>query len=253
MTINEVIGSLPQMVLDEYQDYDLRSWAKEAIGFLPDTTLVEKVKYLHLVNGTVTVPDDFKKVMGVFWQLNDPNPTECQIFDCSTPEEVQAVTCKLDVYVKIFLDSSYFQESFVPLKYVGDKSLLCRMCPNVNSCTEQFTIKDKTLYSSVTEGYLCFHYLGLECDEYGDMIIPTSEVLAEYIRKFILKRVYENKMLLKEEGASNIYIMYRQELDILFRRARGEQMMLNTNADNLSVSQQSYFNLLKSYANVSIR
>lgn len=252
MNINSIIASLPQVILDEYQMYDLKTWIMEGIGFLPDTTLTEKITYLTLTNGKAELPLDFKKVMATFWQMNDPTPEECQQLNCTTAEEVQVETCKMDVYLKIFLDSPYFRTSFVPLKYVGDVSLLCRMCPNLNNCTEQFHIKNKTLYSSITDGYLCFHYLGMACDANGDILLEDSQVVKEYLIKFVLKRVAENKMLLKEENGMNLYSIYKQEVDILFRRARAELMFKETNADNIkTVASGYYFNFLTSFKNVS--
>lgn len=244
MTLNTIISRLPSSVIEDYQMFDLRTFGLRAIGNLSGLAYTEKVAWLKLTNGKATLPDDFKKIMGVFWQLNHPTEMELKSVNCETEEQLQVETCKIDVYAKIFLESKMFRECYIPLKYVGDTSLLCKMCPNLNKCTEQFTIKNGTIYSSINDGYLCFHYLGIVC-EGGDVVLEDDEKIADYIYKYILKCVFEDRAVRKEEGAYNMYQNYTRETEIAFKRARGGIMLRNIDIDNImTIAYGPYFNLL---------
>lgn len=249
MTIKEFLGTLPDILLNEYTEYELKTWLLQGLSLLSGTSTSERITYLQLENGKVKLPSDFKKVYGVFFITRPPETNECKVID-TTPETIEEDTCKIEIYMKLVLDSPYFLDAYIPLKYVGDLSFLCTACPNINKCTEEFTIKNNYIYSSINEGTICLHYEAPLCNEKGETILSESQVVNEFLYKYLYKRIYEVKMLQKEEGSERLYQNYKQETDILYRKAKGETNMKNLNVQSLSVvAFGGYLNLLNRYNN----
>ncbi len=254
MTYKNIMGALPNPLLEEFEQFEIMQWITAGVNLLPEIDTTEQIKYLEIIDGKVKLPTNFKKVYGVFKVDREPTQEECTDLGLEAPVTEYPEDSKIEIYVKILLDTPYFQEAYIPLKYVGDLSFLCTGCPNINSCSEEFTIRDNYLYTSFESGAICLHYAGLQCNSEGDIILPDSQVLSEYLQKYVLKKAYEVKMYSKEENSLNLYQLYRTEADILFRRARGEMFAHRTNADSVRTAAfGSYLNLLARYNNVTFR
>ena len=202
--MKKIIGMLPRFIQDEYSELDINLWVKAALNLLPEIVgTQQKALILNVENGKAKLPSDSCKneIIEIFSENMPYAPI---------------------IYLKRLLDSSYYNNYMQPLKLTTDTNQ-CNNC-----CGETYFIKDCMLYTTLNKCNLILHY-NASSEE-----LPDSQILNEYIRSFILKRVFEEKALMKEEGAARMYDMYRQESEILFRRVKGESILKETNAERLS-------------------
>jgi hypothetical protein len=62
-------------------------------------------------------------------------------------------------------------------------------------------------------------------DEDDNWLIVDNEVVKKAIETYCIKKFWEKRMNLKEEGAYNMYQMYGNQYEILAPKATGELMM----------------------------
>ena len=218
--MKKIIGMLPRFIQDEYSELDINLWVKAALNLLPDIVgTQEKALILNVENGKVKLPSDYVSTISLRVQTKVPDDScKNEIIEIFSENMPYAPI----IYLKRLLDSSYYNNYMQPLKLTTDTNQ-CNNC-----CGETYFIKDCMLYTTLNKCNLILHY-NASSEE-----LPDSQILNEYIRSFILKRVFEEKALMKEEGAARMYDMYRQESDILFRRVKGEFILKETNAERLS-------------------
>ena len=256
-TITSVISRIPKPVLDESSISDVTGWIFDALRLLPESVLyTDKVGFFELEDGKMYLPKDMLKVNSVLWQYADPSKEVISDFGCSIecldlcePLEVRTQVCKLPVYFRIFLESTYFRNCFTLLSYAGkDRSALCNNCPNLTCQSDyKFVIADKVLYTDPFDcGWLCINYSTLLCNEVGEILIPDNQEINEFLVAYVMYRHWEERTLLKEENAVQMYDRYAQLKDVLYRKARGSHILRNT--DILAVlqeTQSSFLRLLK--------
>lgn len=258
-TINSVVARLPKPVLEESSMSDVKGWILDGLRLLPDGVLyAPKIGFFELEDGKMYLPKDVHTVNSVIWQHTDPDESCCNSITenieqpCYTcdPYEVRTQVCKPLIYFSIFLYSNYYNRCFTTLRYAGkDKSLLTGGCPNL-SCNNRpsFVITpDKILYTQSFDcGWLCINYNALLCDESGEVMIPDNQTMFEFLISYVMWKHWEERAMLKEENAVQMYDRYKQEKDILYRKARGNYMLRNVEIDLLiEATKGSYARLLQ--------
>lgn len=251
MTIDEIIAGMPRPVYTEVNDLTLNLWIKRAISLLPNIVkYTTKIKYLELVDGKCELPSDLKVINAVHWQHDEPTQSSLYDVGCQScePYEVRTHICKPMVYYRIFLNSSMYNTYFLPLKYIGkDKSLICSNCVNLQShCSETFVVKNGMLYASINSGWLCVEYETIDCED-GIIHLPDMPILVDYVKAFVLKTLWEEKVLLNESGAAQMFDRYKQEYDLLYRKVRGSAFLRNTNLNNLELTKTGQYGLLRKW------
>ena len=247
--LSQVLDSIPSALFEEESEASFYDRFLDALRLLPDVLIYEpKIELFEIVGGRVQLPKYVKQINSVRWQ--ESNPSEEDICSISVPEgqDTNPDVCKPMITYQMWLDSPYFKNNYVPLKFVGtDKSLISNSCENLCSgCSESFVVTpQKTMYLSIDSGFICVNYNSPVCDEEGNILIPDNQLLVEYLVAFAISKHWENRMFTKETQAANFYQDYRQKQALLFRQVRGELFLAQTNIRDIVNVNGQFTKLIK--------
>lgn len=126
----------------------------------------------------------------------------------------------------LFEKTSYFQNNFIILSLSNTPfagKYHCESCPNLSStCDMQYTLHSQGYITVPFEsGYICIGYLKHATDENGDYLIPDNEDLILFLTNYTMAKHWEERMNMKEEGASQLYMLYMNKAENNMGRARG--------------------------------
>lgn len=91
-------------------------------------------------------------------------------------------------------------------------------------CNHSFSIHNGCMTTSFDRGYVVIAYVGIPKQD-GKWMIPDYEVIKKAIETYCLKKYWQWKMNMKEEGAYNLYKIYSSEYELLGPKATGQLMM----------------------------
>lgn len=227
-TLNDILYQIPQPLLNEWGVDNFLLKFQEALYQVPSIlTYIDKIELFEITDGKLKLPSYMKKINQVLFLCKEPSNIDLASLECE------------NLTYNIFLNSIYYQNNFIHLKYNGkDKSMLSESCLNQGlSCSEGYVITpEKMLYTTFNQGYLCIHYSTLLCDEEGNIIIPHNQNLIEYLTSYAIAKHWEERMFTKEEQAANFYQMYWQKAELWLRKLRGEVFLSNINPENYNNS-----------------
>jgi hypothetical protein len=93
------------------------------------------------------------------------------------------------------------------------------------NCGHTFSIQKGCILTTFCEGTLAIAYKSLPKNEDGEFLIPDFEYVKKALETYMLKRYWQWKLNLREDGAYSMYRMYSQEYELLATKATGELMM----------------------------
>lgn len=257
ISIKNSLRLIPKGLLKESSQADFLSWMLDAVSMLPQIAQTRtEIKVFEFSDYKMELPEYIKQLNLVTYLDKDPceedlsSVTSCVENPESEGEEYSSENvCRYTLNYKMFLDSSYYNNNFIPLKYSGPSgNILCSNCPNrFVTCANTFWIDhNKILHTSLKEGFLCIDYDAIACDDGGDyMVIDLIEV-ENYLAKYAIYKHWEERSNLKEESALRMYQTYQQEAEIAFKRAKGKILLGFTDLNTVAkVVGNTYQKLIK--------
>ena len=148
---------------------------------------------------------------------------------CTSSEAQCTVTSNnlSTVYTELGKNTSIWK----PLRYNTDGrnlSLFQSNCVNLAVHCEysfSFDLQAHSILTTFQKGYLAVVYFRAPMNDEGDFLIPDSPEVIEAIRLYCMKKIWEARMNMREDGAGQIYKEYSQQYEVAFARAVGNMMM----------------------------
>jgi len=149
---------------------------------------------------------------------------------------------------KLFLTSENYINSFLPMKYVGNMhtNILSKNCCNLycNTCNNTFSIdENKLLTTNVKDGQICVVYNSHVRDDEGNMMIIDNVDVIEYLKSYVTVQHLRNRAL-REERIIGMLDRSEQNMNALYRKARGSSIMKSVNYKSLCELTTNSFNAL---------
>jgi len=94
-------------------------------------------------------------------------------------------------------------------------------------CTHSFSVKNNCIVTTFEHGVLAIAFTGLPKDDDDDYLIPDYEFVLKALETHCLRRFWQRKMNVKEEGAGSLYQLYREECELYMPKATAELMKPN--------------------------
>lgn len=126
-----------------------------------------------------------------------------------------------------WIQSPHYQNKWKPLRLSTNTFALAvhqDNCINiVAKCDESYTVTpDGVITTSFKDGYIAISYLRYPMDCDGNFLIPDSEYYKQALRAYIMMRIWEYRMNMKEEGADKLYMNYSNQWSLMKAKATAE-------------------------------
>lgn len=235
--LETVLARLPKALFKEAQKADLLAWMQEALDFLPDSYMSErKIKLYEIKDYKVQLDDDIKVINLVTYLKYNPTLSDvdsltncistCDGESISTEQDTNNI-CQYTLNYKLFLDSSYYNNNFIPLKYVGNLKGLTGIVKDFYPEIKEkygFSVDScRVLHTTFETGYITIDY-DSSIFEQDCLIVDNSKVL-DYLNKYAMYKYWQEKAAVKEESAFQMMTSYRNESEIALRRAKGSLLL----------------------------
>jgi len=233
--LSDVAGSLDSAMWDEN---DVREWAFRALRSIGGTNAYERdVESLEVTNYKACLPDDLRVIELLAYKIDD------SLTDDDVLENIMAdLGYDNDYYYQGFTGTNWFSSQYAPLRLASSpwaRTVHCENCVNIYSISEHtYTVNaNNTITTSFETGTVCLAYLRLPKDADGDYLVPDIESVLDAIRYYVLMRLWEYRMNMKEEGSANLHMHYKRMWSVAAQKAKGE--MLKPSLDQLENIRQS--------------
>ncbi len=255
--LRSILGKIPKSLFKESSESDFLSWALEALRTLPSTSRTEAaVKILEIKNNKVALPKELKYINLITYMAKEPDEKSCSsLASCVESPEAEEEwynnterICRYTLNYKLFLDSLYYNQNYMPLRYVGNSPFVSKRSPNIGcNCAYTYTVDaNKCLHTSLCEGFLCIDYQTEIKDENGDFLIPDYQEVSNYLSKYAIMKHWEERASSKEEGTFTLYQKYQQEAESQRKAAKGRILLSNTDLHTIAnVVGNTYQKLIK--------
>lgn len=243
--LKNVLRLIPKPLLRQSNEADFLSWMLDAYRDLPSPARTKSmVEIFEVVDGKVELPSKIKEINLVTWMKQEPCEEDINsLQSCvENPEAEESwynnteSICRYTLNYRMFLESIYYNNNFMPLKYYGtSNSFLCSACPNKYvTCMYGFSITpERVLYTDAGDGFICIDYEAEVLDDEGNYLIVDYPKVQEYLYKYAMYKHWEERAAVKEEGANQIYINMSQQAEVARKAARGQILGRNLDAANI--------------------
>jgi hypothetical protein len=261
ISLRSALAQIPKPLFTQSNESDFYNWMIDGLRLLPDIVQTEpKMQIFEIIDGKLCLPKEVKQINLVSWMYQEPCQDDIGSFAiCTSEPEAEPLDynstniCRYTINYKLFLDSTYYNNNFVPLKYAGNISnpYLCKFSPNrfERHCAYMFTVdKNKVLWTSsgLPNGFLAIDYDAELLDDNDNILIPDYQEVKDYLVKYSLYKHWEERMSIKEESANQIFQKYQQEVEMAFKKAKGEILGRNLDADTVAnINSGNYKRLIQ--------
>ena len=250
--INHVLTYIPQSFQRELNDTE--QWLSWALQYLrtvsQEQRFVKELVCLPFTNHRLELPKGLKKITDIRLLTNDPTDEEleaisgCVAYDSYKQDAVDTDPTFSDtgcaVYHQMFLDSSYYNNCWKPMRYHGiaGKNYFSSSCLKViksSNCSVGFSLGvDCCLLIDEKDGYVCIEYLTEPKDSKGNFIVPEHPThLWKALAHYGISQYFLNKSAF-EARYYNLYEAEMMKARSYMREAKGIYKQ-----QNLSFSMQS--------------
>jgi len=201
---------------------DVIEWASKAMGQLDVyETFEETVIFKKIENYETYLPCGLLQINQILYKLK-PEFSEEDTCECKAANQVYK-----DFAADHFIRSDYVIKNWLPLRASTNgflTSVLCSNSPNlITNCQKEYTVLPSgKIITSFKEGWILISYLRAPMDEHGDFVIPNDEELINCLRTYIMKRIWERRWNMKEEGSRERFEYYDSKWGILKGMLRGK-------------------------------
>jgi len=214
--IDSIIPRIPQPVRKDMSFTQMLSDALAAYRQIggPIDHLEERISIFQVKNHKVELPVDIHSISMVTKLCNEPTDKQCEEFEALQSDAETCTDCATgdyQIFHQVFLDSSYYNSCYCPIKYVGPNTQLCQTCVNrfCHDCSETFSVDyNRVLTTSFKEGYICVVY-DRQLKKNGKYLIVDDEVVKEYLATHVTWLFIQNQALMGESGSMSLFDRYQ--------------------------------------------
>jgi hypothetical protein len=239
--VARVLRVLPK---DSVTQDELEEWAYEAYESIAPKEIYEiGVCYQSVYNNTSPIPKGAFRILMVLYKTMESGNNNCM--NCGTNSaSIEAINEEYKLDGEMYVSDST-NISTIPLNYIRPSqrntwmplaysenyfhnSLLCKDSPNIYThCEHSFSINARTkcLVTTFDEGHLAIAYTSIPKDEDGNWLIVDVETVKKAVETHCLKRYWQLRMNMREDGAIGMYKNYSSEYEFLAPKATAELMM----------------------------
>jgi hypothetical protein len=226
VTLDVVTNYLSDVIKQEVQLPQIKSWAFNYYRTLNlPLNSIKKVRKLKIENGTVALPQDIVKIIGVY----------------SSYEEFQDIVTSFEelhngnilIQQKTFYDriSNYVY----PYQYIGQNNqcvleYLCTDCAYSFSVNHQLT----ELFTNSANEYMYIVYT-MYVEDNDELLIPDDPLLLQGLAAYVEYMFWKNNLHKHESNAMNIMNNAMLSANTFMKAFKSSSMMKNLNVDNLSI------------------
>lgn len=230
ISIKSVLAEVAStMSPDLWREADAIEWssiAMDKIGAVPQYE--HAIHFDRVENHKTCLPKGLVQIHMIAYKVNaslteeDLEEIERQL---GIDNEVNMESSSLAI--QAYLNSTNFNSDWKPLRLSTNAfalSVHCDNCANIdNSCNETYTISPNgILTTSFLAGYICVSYYRTPTDSEGNFLIPDNAEYKDALRKYVMMRIWEKRMNMKEEGAPERYKQYAAEWSLAKMRATAD-------------------------------
>ena len=241
---------VPKVLRQEASEGDLLYYGMEAYRELRIPSKMEtKILILPITKHKVQLPDEVSIINLVTYMKEDPSSVDIEALkDCvdSTDTSSTSDSFIYTDYVNdagivigayglnysLFLNSTYYNNNFFPLKYVGMHNAMCPPygLEKFSRCADTYTISyDKVITTSIETGYILIDYsMELKNEEDDYLIIDIPEV-KEYLARAAILKVIETRAYSSDQGSVGMLDREVQKMNHAFTRAKGVLLLMGVN------------------------
>lgn len=222
----DVASTMPP---DLWRESDAIEWAAIAMDKIGAAPQYEKAVYFDAVTEHKTcLPKGLVQIHMVGYKSNG-SLTEDDLEEIERWLGIDNETNMQDseLGIRAWLASSSFSAYWQPLRLSTNAfalSVHCDECANVDSnCSETYSVSPNGIMTtSFRTGFICISYYKYPTDAEGNFLIPDNAEYIDALRKYVMMRIWEKRMNMKEEGAPERYKEYRLEWTMAARRATAD-------------------------------
>lgn len=227
IALNTVLSDLVSTMPTNWSEDDALEWAFKAMRKLKLPVQYEnKVEVLDVENYTAYLPDDYELIELMAYKL-----------DSTTTEDLEQIRQDLghtnDLYYTGFLENYYYQSQYKPLRLAKSPFAItahCDTCVNLVTTSEhEYRVyPNNTIKTTFEAGTICLAYRRYAKDSAGNYLVPDDEDYIDALRSYILMRIWEYRMNVKEQGAAQLFQFYFRRWGFLRRAVNGKLRGLRT-------------------------
>ncbi len=233
--ILKVLELLPK---DSISEEKIEEWAYESLeSIAPQEVYDINVSFERVHNHKARIPKGtFKINMILYETFEHGNNTDFPVEQYTELSKNVKYTSVEPAYIvkqdelHQFINLTY-RNSWRPLSIctnVFHKSILLHNSPNIYShCKHCFSIDIRSgcIITSFDMGRLAISYSSLPQDDNGKFLMPDNQEIIKAVETYCLKRYWQFRMNMHEDGAYNLYNLYTKEYELLAPKATGVMMM----------------------------
>lgn len=251
--LEKVLPLIPKSLRRESDEAEMLRLALDGYRHLSvPMQLQNQLQVFEIVDHKVQLPSEIKVINFVTWMKSNPSLEDLDTLadsycnDCDTVQTTTTTitdpdgtittttTSTANEYLlahKIVLNASfyntnYFNNNFIPLKYIQGSvknNNLCDNCINrfTHGCNETFSVDhNKIMWTSFKDGFVCVDYDSEILEDGSYLIIEDNDVL-NYLKHYIMQGLLEDRAFSHEQGTYQMAKNLQTEVDIWFRKASG--------------------------------
>lgn len=221
--LNEVLadlaGTLPP---DHWSEADALEWAFQAVRKIGAIEQLEPaIKHIKVSDYRADLPSDLQLLYLVAYKSDTTTVTDAELTDIE--QDINHINTN---YYEGFTEQGINLSEYQPLKLASSPfalDVLCEECENLNANTEHaFTIlPDLSIITTFIEGDICVAYYRMPMD-CGVYMVPDDADYIDALRSYVLMRIWERRMNLKEEGTAQLYQLYATRWQTLRTGVKGK-------------------------------
>jgi hypothetical protein len=220
--LNMVLGDLiatiskQQWSEDDVMEWGLRAMRKLRIPIQYESTL----GIIDIDEYTGELPSDYELIELLAYK-EDP----------ITAAELQKIENDLghdnDLYYTGFLETMQFISQYKPLRLAKSPfavSAHCDTCANLSGYAEhEYKVyPNNMLKTTFKTGTICIAYRRYAKDKSGNYLVPDDEDYLEALRSYIMMRLWEYRLNMKEQGAAELFTYYARRWSFLRKSVNGK-------------------------------
>ena len=244
--LNQVSSTIPP---EYYSESDVIEWASIAMGKIRAHVPKEScVVYREVTDHKTYLPKGVIQIQQIAYRLVEPEITDEDIL------RLQESLNTSENFTLSLLQGTFFQ-GYRPLRLSTSPfamAIHCENCGTLNTEAEHnYTVSPNgCITTSFRNGWICIAYTRYPKDENGEFLIPNDEDYLDAIRVYIMRRHWESRYNLKEEGADFRYKDYSAQWNHMMKKATGNMNLpgiddlenLRQNRNRLLPKERHYYN-----------
>jgi hypothetical protein len=233
VVVLKVMEMLPKDAISEEK---IEEWAYESLESICSHEVYDtNVCYERVHNHKARIPKGTFTINMILYEANihrDNHQTNLDdgtmpIKTLSNEPDYIPIDSPLNIYI-----NQHHRDRWRPLSVctnVFSKNILHPNSPNLlcHNCKDCFNIDARTgcIITSFDSGRLAISYSSIPKDDNDKWLMPDNQDIIKAVETYCLKRYFQFRMNMNDDGADSRYRLYSQEYELLAPKATGIMMM----------------------------